>query len=49
VVGGDYFLVTTHYVFKWFLTFRLSFFGGEPLTHDRPWAAASRTPFTGSH
>jgi len=34
------FLVTTHFVFKWFLTFRLSFFGEEPVTHDRPWAAA---------
>jgi hypothetical protein len=34
------FLVTTHFVFKWFLTFTLSFFGDEPVTHDRPWAAA---------
>ena len=34
------FLVTTHFVFKWFLTFTFSFFGDEPVTHDRPWAAA---------
>jgi len=34
------FLVTTHFVFKWFFTFTLSFFGEEPETHNHPWAAA---------
>jgi hypothetical protein len=34
------FLTTTHFVFKWFLTFSLSFFGEETTTHDHPYAAA---------
>ncbi|HEX7310835.1 MAG TPA: hypothetical protein VF232_06610 [Gaiellaceae bacterium] len=33
------FLVTSHFAFKWFLPFRISFFGEEPET-TRPWAAA---------
>jgi hypothetical protein len=34
------FIVTTHFVFKWFITFTFSFFGEERVTHDHPWAAA---------
>lgn len=33
------FLVTSHFVFKWFLPFRISFFSEESET-TRPWAAA---------
>jgi Sec-independent protein secretion pathway component TatC len=33
------FLVTSHFVFKWFLPFRISFFSEESET-TKPWAAA---------
>jgi len=42
------FLATTHFVFKWFLDFTISFFGGEaqePIIH--PWAAALLYVFYG--